>query len=323
MHDSHGRRIDYLRLSLTSACQMRCTYCRPKKMGGECDADQLSAWEIETVVGHLVRRHGLSKVRLTGGDPTARLDLVEIIARLGRIPGIRDLAMTTHGLSLEQHASDYAAAGLHRVNISLDSLNPSRFARMTGVNGLPLVLKGIEAAMKSGLGPIRLNTVVLAGENEEELPQLVEFAADRGLEIRFIELMPMGPLADQWAHRYVPESAMWQRLNPMVQRWSAINQQRNESARRFRLCLHDGRNVTIGFITAMSCNFCAACNRLRLTADGRIYPCLMDQPRGSFMPAVRPVFDGDHLDRLLAQALKTKAPEHPPYGAAVMTTIGG
>ena len=322
MKDRHDRPIGYLRFSLTAACQMRCTYCRPDWLRG-CDrAGELNATEIEAVVQHLVARHGVHKVRLTGGDPTARPDLMEIIERIASIDGVRDLAMTTNGLTLARHAEDYRRAGVQRVNVSLDSLDAGTFKRMTGVDGLNRVLAGIDAALEAGLQPIRLNTVVLAGENDHDLPELVRFAAARGLEIRFIDLMPMGPLADQWAERYVPESRMRQRIDPIVAHWQPI-EQGHDSARRFHLRLDDGSRATVGFITPMSCNFCAACNRLRLTSDGKIYPCLMDEPRGSFLPAVRPSFDGDFFDRLLADALSAKAPEHPARGVAVMTTIGG
>ena len=147
MLDRDRRQVGYLRFSLTAACQMRCTYCRPDWMRGGCGSKQLNAPEIEAIVRHLVGHHGLKKVRLTGGDPTARPDLIEIISRLAVIDGIDDLAMTTNGLSLAHHATDYAAAGLHRVNISLDSLDPATFERMTGIDGLALVLRGIDAAM--------------------------------------------------------------------------------------------------------------------------------------------------------------------------------
>ncbi|MCC6681667.1 MAG: GTP 3',8-cyclase MoaA [Phycisphaeraceae bacterium] len=322
MQDTFSRSIRYLRLSLTSACQMRCTYCRPDWLR-HCDqSGQLTADEIESVVRHLVARHGIHKVRLTGGDPTARPDLIPIIRRVAAIDGVRDLAMTTNGLTLARLALDYRMAGVRRVNVSLDSLDGDTFARMTGVNGLERVLAGIDAAIAAGLAPIRLNCVVLAGDNDRQLPDLVRFAAARKLEIRFIELMPMGPLAEQWSKRYVPAAVMRERLNPHVADWQPIDQG-HESAQRFDLRLTDGRRVTVGFITPMSCNFCAACNRLRLTADGHSYPCLMDQPRGSFLPAVRPHFDAAHFDRLLSAALGAKASEHPAQGVAVMTTIGG
>lgn len=322
LSDRHGRQIGYLRLSLTPACPMRCTYCRPnviKDMPGE---QRMSADTIETMVRHLVTRWGLRKVRLTGGEPTVRRDLMEIIHRLSQIDGLEDLAMTTNGLTLARHAAAFRQAGLQRVNISLDSLRPDTFVRMTGVKGPQRVVAGIHAAMEAGLDPIRLNTVVLAGENEAELPELVRFAAERGLEIRFIELMPMGPLADQWAERYVPEAAMREQIDPIVKQWSAIDQG-HDSARRYRLRLTDGRSVVVGFITPMSCNFCAACNRLRLTASGDVYPCLMDEPRGNIMDTLTPCFDNEQFDARLHDALQGKAPEHPVNGFTTMTVLGG
>jgi len=322
LSDPHGRAIGYLRLSLTPACPMRCTYCRPsviKDMPGE---QRLSAATIETMVRHLVSRWGLHKVRLTGGEPTVRRDLFEIIERLSRIAGLDDLAMTTNGLTLPQHAAAFRRAGLKRVNVSLDSLRPKTFERMTGVKGPDRVVAGIHAAMEAGLDPIRLNTVVLAGDNDGELPELVRFAAERGLEVRFIELMPMGPLAEQWAERFVPESAMRERLSPIVRAWRPL-EQGHDSARRFVVEMSNGRRATVGFITPMSCNFCAACNRLRLTADGGVYPCLMDKPRGSVMPALTPRFEPDHFDRLLRDALQAKAAEHPVNGFTTMTVLGG
>jgi len=322
MNDPDGRQIGYLRLSLTEACQMRCAYCRPGRLRPGGRSNQLTTREIESVVRHLVTQHGVHKVRLTGGDPTARPDLAEIIERIAAIDGVRDLALTTNGLVLDRYAADYRRAGLHRVNISLDSLDPDVFQQITGVDGLERVLGGIDAAVEAGLRPIRLNTVVLAGENDAELPDLVRFAAVRGLEIRFIELMPMGPLQDRWAERYVPEWQMRRRIDPVAEHWRPLLAG-HSSARRYGLRMDEGQLATVGFISPMSCGFCAACNRLRLAADGTIYPCLMDRPRGSMLPALRPVFDGAFLDRLLQEALAAKAPRHPAAGMAVMAAVGG
>lgn len=322
MLDRHQRKISYLRLSLTPACQMRCSYCRPEWLQQHRSTDLLSAREIEILVQHLVKTHGLVKVRLTGGDPTARPDLLEIIQRLAAIKEIDDLAMTTHGLTLARDAAAYRHAGLKRVNVSLDSLQHDTFIRMTGVDGLDRVLAGIDAALATGLKPLRINTVVLAGENDQELPALLRFAAARHMEIRFIELMPMGPLADQWTARYVPMGRMRASLDDIVGNWQAL-EQGHDSAIRFRVQLSGGQTTTVGFITPMSCNFCASCNRLRLTAEGRIYPCLMDVPRGSFLPAMRPFFQARRFDQLLQEALQGKAAEHPAQGVAIMTTLGG
>ncbi len=282
----------------------------------------MTASEIESLVRYLVVEHGVSKVRLTGGDPTTRPDLVEIIERLATIPGLRDLAMTTNGLTLERMADRYADAGLMRVNVSLDSLDRDQFACITGVDGLERVLAGIDAAVNARLTPLKINTVVLRGDNETQLPSLVNFAADRGVAIRFIELMPMGPLAEQWADRYVSAEQMRQILQPVTAIWQPLPQG-SDSAKRYKVVLRDGRKTEVGFITPMSCNFCSACSRIRIAADGMLYPCLMDQPRGSILPGLRPRFDPARLDRLLSEGLAKKAAEHPQRGFIVMTHIGG
>ena len=320
--DTHGRSIGYLRLSLTKACAMRCTYCRPARLAHPHDEPMLSVDEIEQLVRHLAQRHGLHKVRLTGGDPSSRAELVEIITRLAAIEGIGELAMTTHGLTLASRASAYAGAGLSRINVSLDTLDAGRFAKLTGVDGLARVLAGLDAAELAGLSPIRINTVVVRGQNEEDLPALVRFAGERGYEIRFIELMPMGPLAGQWRDRYVPEAEMRRRLDDVVERWRPL-EQGHDAARRYRVALRGGGQATVGFITPMSCNFCAACNRIRIAADGTLYPCLMDKPAHPLLPALRPRFDADYLDELIAAGLERKAAEHPHEGFVTMTHIGG
>lgn len=320
--DRIGRGVGYLRLSLTKACSMRCTYCRPKRITPTHDEPTLTIDEIEWLVRTLAHRHGLTKVRLTGGDPTSRRDLTEIIRLIARIGGVRDLAMTTNGLTLARRAAEYRAAGLRRINVSLDSLDAVRFARMTGVDGLNRVLRGIDAARDAGLWPIKLNTVVLRHENLSDLPDLARFAAANDCEIRFIELMPMGPLAAKWRSRYVPEAQMRAALAPIVREWRPL-EQGHDAARRFRVTLDSGAEATVGFITPMSCNFCAACNRIRVAADGRLYPCLMDRPAGSLLPAVRPTPDADRLAAILMDGLSRKRDEHPHDGHAVMTHIGG
>lgn len=301
---------------------MRCTYCRPALATQPRGEAVLSVEEIEHLVRHLTQHHGLHKVRLTGGDPTSRPELTRIIERIARVPGITDLAMTTNALTLPKRAVEYANAGLQRINVSLDTLDAQRFTRLTGVDGLKRVLAGIDAATAAGLWPIKLNTVVVRDQNERDLPNLVRFAGERGLEARFIELMPMGPLAESWAERYVPEREMHRRLEPHIARWHPLAQG-SDATRRFHVTLHDGRDVIIGFITPMSCNFCAACNRIRVAADGTFYPCLMDEPAESLLPALRPVFDADEMDRRLGAGLAGKRVEHPHDGFVPMTVIGG
>jgi cyclic pyranopterin phosphate synthase len=301
---------------------MRCTYCRPARLGVAHGESLLTMEEIGTLVRHLAAHHGLRKVRLTGGDPTSRPELSAILRELAAVPGLADLAMTTNGLTLASRAAEYAAAGLRRVNVSLDSLDRERFRRLTGVDGLARVLAGLCAAEAAGLAPLRLNTVVVRGQNEQDLPGLVTFAATHGWEIRFIELMPMGPLADQWAARYVPEAEMRTLLAPVVSTWAPLPTAA-DAARRWRATLRDGRTATVGFITPMSCHFCAACNRIRVAADGTLQPCLMGAPGPSLLPALRPHYDARRLDELLTAGLAAKQPVHAAHGQLPMIQIGG
>jgi cyclic pyranopterin phosphate synthase len=282
----------------------------------------LTAGEIESLVGHLVQHHGLKKVRLTGGEPTARPDLIEIVGRLAKIEGLSELAMTTYGLTLAKDAAALKKAGLMRVNISLDSLDPEKYQRITGVDGLRQALAGINAAIAAGLTPVKLNAVVVRGENNHDLSDLLLYAVDKGVEIRFIELMPMGPLARNWQQRFVPEAEMRQQLADVVTTWRP-NRLGPNPAREYRAGLTYGRRARVGFVTAMTCPFCDACNRIRIAADGTYYPCLMDRPAGNLLAALRPKFDADLLDELLEQGVAQKAREHPPTSAGIMTHIGG
>lgn len=322
MRDACGRTIRYLRLSLTPACQMRCVYCRPESNAQPPDTPLLNADEIETLVRHLVQHHGLAKIRLTGGEPTDRADLLEIIGRLARIDGLGRPAMTTNGQTLAEDARTLAAAGLWRVNVSLDSLRRERFQEITGADTLERVLRGIDAAVAVGLVPVKLNTVVLRDGNADELPELVRFATGKGLEIRFIELMPMGPPAAAWAERFVPEHEMRVRLADAVASWHAMPFG-SESSRRYRATLTDGREAVVGFIAPMSHPFCDGCDRIRIAADGTFHTCLMGDPAGSLLPAIRPVFDAERFDSLLAGWLQAKPAVHPAGGPAIMTHVGG
>jgi cyclic pyranopterin phosphate synthase len=319
--DSLGRSIRYLRLSITRACMMQCSYCRPAALVRDYRS-VLTLAEIVALVRHLVIRHGVTKVRLTGGEPTSRADLPQLVRRLSEIDGLDDLAMTTNGLSLATQAAALGDAGLRRVNVSLDSLCQETFARITGVDGLEQVLHGIDAAVSAGLTPVKLNVVVVRGENDHELPELIEFAAERQLEIRFIELMPMGPLAHRWTDRFVSEGEMRDRLIGTVRSWQPLPAAA-DSARRFSVRLADGRQAIVGFIAPMSRPFCGRCNRIRIASDGAVYPCLMGPETGTLLPALRPVFNPAAVDRLLHAHLTQKAAQHLAAGVAVMSDLGG
>lgn len=305
---------------------MRCTYCRPDFDHGH-DPAALNADDLAFLVSHLHARSPLRKIRLTGGEPTTRRDLPDILRRLSAL-GVPDLALTTNGLTLQRDASRLRDAGLRRLNVSLDSLDPARFAALTGIDGLSRVLAGLDAARAAGFAEIKLNTVVIADQNVQDLPALVRFAADQNLSLRFIELMPMGPIAEDWPKRYVSESRMRRVLTSAVKRWHpaepagpSLSTQR-DAARRYTAELHDGRTAHVGFITPMSRHFCDTCDRLRITADGSIYPCLMDAARGNLAAAVKRR-DPRALDAQLARAFAHKADVHPAVAPGIMTHLGG
>lgn len=320
--DTFGRHIGYLRLSLTDACQMRCLYCRPERH--QSSTPTLTVAHYEALVRHLAAHHGLHKIRLTGGDPSMRQDLPALIATLRAVPGIDEVCLTTHGLTLVRDAKQWRDAGLSRVNVSLDSLDPQRFQALTGVRGLSRVLDGITKAQQAGLSP-QINSVVVRGVNDVELPNLVCEAARRGVPLRMIELMPMGPLSEFWKGRYVDEMEMRECL------WQAglvLGEDLPQGSRAARFCpviTPEGARGTIGFITPMSCDFCDRCDRLRLGSQGEIYPCLMDAPRGSVMDAfsAEGILDPVVLEDRLLHAYQQKSEVHPAQGVAVMTGIGG
>lgn len=321
MQDSQGRQLRYLRLSLTRACAMRCIYCRPGAWRPTDGCAPLTADEIERLVGHLVRYHGLRKLRLTGGEPSMRPDLLDILNRVCNL-GMEDVGLTTNGMTLQRDAMQLRKAGLKRINISLDSLDRQHFARITGQDSLDTVVAGIHAAIAAGFSPIRLNTVVLREENDHDLADLVSFAAKLAAEIRFIELMPMGPLAKQWERYYVPESEMREQLAGVMTDWTPLDRIPG-AARRHVATLAGGQEVTIGFISAMSHPFCDACDRIRIASDGGFYPCLMDRPAENLLASLRPVFRPDVLDQMLACGFAHKAAMHPAHGYSPMIQIGG
>ena len=268
--DRFGRRQSYLRVSVTDRCNMRCDYCRPAaRMEAGAAREHLLRFEEIARIVRVAAGLGVTKVRITGGEPLVRRDLPRLVAMLAAVDGIRDLAMTTNGSLLARHAQALADAGLMRVNVSLDSLKPLRFQRLTG-GALSDVLRGIEAARRAGLEPVKLNCVLMRGVNDDEAPALMDFAAREGLILRFIELMPMKRGLD-WRRHYLS-------VGELLRRDEVRTRLADDSAPA------DGRNVAryrpmqaggmVGFITPMSARFCDGCNRLRLTADGGLRSCL-------------------------------------------------
>ena len=269
--DRFGRQLTYLRISVTDRCNMRCDYCRPAADAyqAESHAQILSYEEIERVVS-VAAKLGVTKVRITGGEPLVRRDLTKLIKKIAVIPGITDLAMSTNATLLEKYAEKLFSAGLQRLNISMDSLNSLRFRKLTGGELAP-VLAGIAAARAAGLSPIKINTVLMRGINDDEVASLIDFAVEHGATIRFIELMPMKQGLD-WEKHYISIDEVLQRDDVRARVDVNVALETGNTAARY-LPLKDGAG-DVGFIMPMSEHFCEGCNRLRLTANGGLRSCL-------------------------------------------------
>jgi cyclic pyranopterin phosphate synthase len=308
--DGFGREIDYLRISLTDRCNLRCTYCMPLQ-GPTYGAreDVLAPAEIEAVVRAAVAV-GFRKFRLTGGEPTLRPDLLEIVARVACVPGVRDLAMTTNAVLLPRLAPSLAAAGLRRVNVHLDSLNAARVERLMRWGTLAEIWAGIEAAEAAGLHPIKINAVVIRGENEDDVVPLAALTRERDWHVRFIEAMPLGAGEPARVARggLVPTAETRARiaaaLGPLVPlpRRDAADESSNHR-------LVGGRGV-VGFISPVTEPYCGTCNRMRLTADGRFHLCLLNDDELDIRAALRRGADTADLGGLLLRAVRHKPAGH-------------
>lgn len=310
-----------LRISVTDRCQLRCPYCMPPE-GVPCGAheDLLSYEEITALVAALHAARGVDAVRLTGGEPLLRRGIDTLIAQIVGL-GIADVALTTNGLRLAELAPALKAAGLRRINISLDALTPAVYARLTGGGSVAAALAGIAAARQAGFAPIKLNTVALADANAEEWPALVDFALDQGCELRFIELMPIGPALSQHPRGFISAAAVRQGL-ASTHTLTALGRAPGSSAERFAVVDRSGRQGTIGFITSCSSPFCDACRRLRLTADGRLIGCLA---RNDGLPVRELLRRGDTAGviRAAAEALIGKRHDDAFTQGRPMAAIGG
>lgn len=267
--DAFGRHIDYLRVSVTDRCDLRCTYCLPK---GFKDYDEPAHWlshaEMQRLVALFVRQ-GVRKLRLTGGEPLLRRGVVDLAAGLSGLPGLRDLSLSTNATQLARHALALRRAGVRRLNISLDSLDAGCFARITGRDCLAQVLDGVMAAREAGFAPIKLNTVVQAGVNDHEIARLIEFSLQHGFILRLIEPMPVGDTGRRACGADL--TRLGQRL---AAQYGLIPELQNPGAGPARYWISVDGRMSLGVITPMSQHFCAACNRVRLGADGTLYLCL-------------------------------------------------
>lgn len=318
--DGCGRRVVHLRLSVTSECDLRCAYCRPA--GGRvyrC-ANEWSNRQRAELVRFLHARYGLTHVRLTGGEPLVSPELTALVAELREaVPGL-SIAMTTNGRLLAPLARDLRRAGLDRLNVSVDSLDPDRYRRITG-GRLEDVLHGIEAAAMAGFGPPKINTVVLRGENETELTAMVRWAVERGCEVRFLEVMPIGPAAAANRAAFVSMADVRRRIAQQFPMTSMATD-RGGTATRWRVRV-GARDGVVGFIAPVTEPFCADCRRMRVTADGHLYPCLLDDRHVDLTSAWSGgAFDGARVGQLIEQTVREKAPSGTKQGTP-MVQLGG
>ena len=314
LRDAFGRRIEYLRISITDRCNFRCLYCMPEAgLSWLPKSDILSYEEIARVVSELAPL-GLRRLRITGGEPTLRPQVEVLIAQLRGTPGIEDISLSTNGVRLAELAPMFKAAGLDRINMSADSLKPERIRAIArrNIDFDPVV--AASAAEDAGLSPIKLNVVVMRGINDDELAEFARLTLQHEWHVRFIELMPVGEMREYTWDRVVPGDEILARLEAIAPLTPAIGPSRgNGPARYFRL---DGARGTIGLITPMSHTYCGSCNRVRLTADGRLRTCLFGEEEVDLRTPLR---SGLPLDPFFRAALAIKPREH----ALLQMRVGG
>lgn len=318
LYDGHGRLTNYLRLSVTARCNLRCRYCLPDGAPPEppnlLDFDELS--RLAGVFASL----GVSRIRLTGGEPLVRRNLPGLVAALAALPGIEDVSLTTNGVLLERHAAALKAAGLNRINVSLDSLNPSRLRHLAGADVLSRVVSGLDQADAAGLGPIKLNMVVMESVNDTEVEAMAAFCAGRGYILRLIEPMPMGDI-------YSRPADMAAILARLQERFGLLETQLDGGGPARYWQSRDGR-LQLGLITPLSQHFCDRCNRVRLTATGTLHTCL-DGIGGVELGAMMREGAGDRAIReAILEAVRNKPGHHrfnqePSRGRRLMAVTGG
>lgn len=302
MKDSYGREINYMRISITDRCNLRCRYCMPEGISCVPMDDILTFEEIERVCREAVDL-GITRFKITGGEPLVRLGCASLIGMIRKLPGVQQVTMTTNGVELKKYLPELKAAGLDAVNISLDTLDPEKFPAITGCNRLARVLESIRAAVDAGL-PVKINTVLQMGINDGEWEQLMLLAKDHPLDVRFIELMPIGYGADGGMVSSVDLMDRIRRKYPQVQNDKAVHG--NGPA---VYCRIPGWTGSVGFISAIHGKFCAQCNRLRMTAVGEVKPCLCYEQSFDMRRALRCGGETD-VREVLLRAIGAKPQMH-------------
>jgi len=322
--DPLGRTIDYVRLSVTDKCNLRCTYCMPESNRDFERRDKyLSFAEIERVIRAFAEL-GVRRVRITGGEPLVRRNIADLAARLFALPGLADLSLSTNAVLLANQAAALRNAGIGRLNVSLDTLRRERFRQITGNDDLDRVLDGLMVARQAGFAPIKINMLALKGRNDDEVIDMAEFCIENGFSLRFIETMPMGTSGRAATHHYMPLSDVKARLETKFDLVPSV-MPGGGPARYFRI---DGSGSNIGFITPISRHFCDTCNRVRLSVDGTLHLCLGQTQSVPLRPLLRAGIGDDELRNTLVEALKLKPARHeftdkPEQIIRFMSSTGG
>ena len=306
LKDKFERVIDYLRISITDRCNLRCIYCMPKDGVKPFEHRDILTYEEIIRVAGIAATLGVRKIRITGGEPLTRKNISFLIASLRALNGIEDISLTTNGILLAKYARELADAGLTRVNISLDTLRPDRYREITRGGDIGPVLKGIDAAEEAGLLPLKINMVPIRHLNDDEIADFARMTLKTPRHVRFIEFMPIGS-RDLWSdERYISTDELKrtvEKLGPLV----PVRLRKNGPARYFRF---DGAPGVIGFISALTHHFCGDCNRLRLTSDGRLRPCLFSETEIDLKPALRQQSSDKEIERLLRLSIEVKPEGH-------------
>jgi cyclic pyranopterin phosphate synthase len=317
LSDTFSRPINYLRISVTDRCNLRCIYCLPEDGIQLMNHDDILSYEEIVSVARLAAEMGITKLRLTGGEPLVRANLPDLVSMLSMIEGIDDISLTTNGTLLKDYAGELKVAGLKRVNVSLDSLGEDKFERITRRRNLSQVLEGIEAAKSCGLDPVKVNMVVMRGVNDDEIQDFARLTLSQSWHVRFIELMPFNPENPPEGHSTRAGGEFWHQFmsaDEIKERLSSLGELKpckaimgNGPARYFRL---SGASGTVGFITPVSQHFCIHCNRLRLTAEGKLRPCLLSDREVDLRQSLRNGASPEKLKQLIEQAVREKPARH-------------
>jgi cyclic pyranopterin phosphate synthase len=306
MRDNFLRVIDYLRVSVTDRCNLRCLYCMPPDGVVPLEHKDILTYEEIVRIVKIGAGLGVRKVRLTGGEPLTRKNISFLISSIKKVCGIEDLSLTTNGILLEKYAREIARAGLDRVNVSVDSFDPARFGEITRGGSLDAVLRGLSAAEKAGLSPIKINMVPIRGLNDEEVRDFARLTLDSDYHVRFIEFMPSGS-NDCWSpEKYITTDELRKTIET-IGPLTPVRMRKYGPSRYFRL---KGAKGVIGFISALTHHFCADCNRMRLTSDGKLRPCLFSETEIDLKTALRSGEPDSEIERFFKLAIEIKPEGH-------------